>query len=268
MPQKAGRLFYQLYFQTPGVAETEFERDVRLTLRTLLYAISGDARRFADSVVDRDAAGMVSRDGGLLTLMPNPEALPPWLSEADVDIYAAEFARTGFRGGLTWYRNIDRNWELLAPFAGAKVLVPAVYIAGDCDVVLDFPGVRQRIRDMAKFVPRPTPNDHFTGLRALDPTGAGCGGQYRHDRFSQVVVGEGDGLVIGRVIPPIQPRPSETRASRAKPNAPLPLGVEPGLDGEPREVRFRRISPVATRSGESPFTIRFADLRHRSMQTV
>jgi pimeloyl-ACP methyl ester carboxylesterase len=154
MPQNADRLFYQLYFQTPGVAEAEFERDVRLTLRTLLYAISGDARRHAGSVVDRDAAGMVRRDGGLLTQMPNPEALPPWLSEADVDIYAAEFARTGFRGGLNWYRNIDRNWELLAPFAGAKVVVPALYIAGDCDVVLDFPGVRQRIRDMAKFVPQ------------------------------------------------------------------------------------------------------------------
>ena len=86
--------------------------------------------------------------------MPNPAALPPWLSEADVEFYAAEFARTGFRGGLNWYRNIDRNWELLAPFAGAKVVVPALYIAGDCDVVLDFPGVRQRIRDMAKFVPQ------------------------------------------------------------------------------------------------------------------
>jgi hypothetical protein len=51
--------------------------------------------------------------------------LPPWLAEADIDFYAAEFARTGFRGGLNWYRNIDRNWELLAPFTGAKVTVPA-----------------------------------------------------------------------------------------------------------------------------------------------
>jgi pimeloyl-ACP methyl ester carboxylesterase len=80
--------------------------------------------------------------------------LPPWLSEADVDYYAMEFARTGFRGGLNWYRNIDRNWELFAPFSGAQVSVPALYVAGESDVVLDFPGIRDRIPNMAKFVPQ------------------------------------------------------------------------------------------------------------------
>jgi pimeloyl-ACP methyl ester carboxylesterase len=154
MPQRADRLFYQLYFQTPGVAETEFERDVRLTVCTFLYSFSGDAPRRIGSAADPDAAGMVRRDGGFLARLPKPEALPPWLSEADVDFYTAEFARAGFRGGLNWYRNIDRNWELLAPFAGAKVSVPALYIAGDRDVVLDFPGVRRRIPDMARFVPQ------------------------------------------------------------------------------------------------------------------
>jgi pimeloyl-ACP methyl ester carboxylesterase len=84
----------------------------------------------------------------------NPEVLPPWLSEADVDFYVSEFARTGFRGGLNWYRNIDRNWELLAPFVGTNISVSALYIAGERDIVLSFPGVRQRIADMAKFVPQ------------------------------------------------------------------------------------------------------------------
>jgi epoxide hydrolase A/B len=154
MPQGADMLFYQLYFQTPGVAEAEFERDVRLTVRTILYSISGDAPRLVGSVVDRNAVGMVRRGGGFLGQMLNPNSLPPWLSEADVDSYATEFARTGFRGGLNWYRNIDRNWELLAPFAGAQVSVPALYIAGERDVVLDFPGIRERIPNMAKFVPQ------------------------------------------------------------------------------------------------------------------
>lgn len=154
MPQSEDMLFYQLYFQTPGVAEAEFEHDVRLTFRSFLYSISGDAPYLTGSVVDRNAVGMVRRDGGFLSQMLNPVALPPWLSEADVDYYATEFARTGFRGGLNWYRNIDRNWELLSPFAGAKVLVPALYIAGERDVVLDFPGVRERIPNMVEFVPR------------------------------------------------------------------------------------------------------------------
>ena len=71
-----------------------------------------------------------------------------------VDFYATEFTRTGFRSGLNWYRNIDRNWELLAPLSGAKVGVPALYVAGERDIVLDFPGMRQRIPEMARLVPQ------------------------------------------------------------------------------------------------------------------
>ncbi len=116
IPQSADASFYQLYFQAPGVAEAEFERDVRFTMRTILYSISGDTPHLIGSVVDPETAGMVARKGGFLSRMTNPASLPPWLNEADVDFYAGEFARTGFRGGLNWYRNIDRNWELLAPF--------------------------------------------------------------------------------------------------------------------------------------------------------
>jgi pimeloyl-ACP methyl ester carboxylesterase len=70
--------------------------------------------------------------------VPVPGTLPAWLSAADLDFYAGEFARTGFRGGLNWYRNIDRSWELLAPFVQAKVTVPALYMAGDRDLVVAF----------------------------------------------------------------------------------------------------------------------------------
>ena len=71
-----------------------------------------------------------------------------------MDFYTAEFTRTGYRGGLNWYRNIDRNWELLAPFAGATVSVPALYVAGDRDLVVAFPGTDQLIPNLTKFVPR------------------------------------------------------------------------------------------------------------------
>src|SRR5262249_18623275 len=108
MPQNDDAIFYQLYFQKPGVAEAEFERDPRLTVRALLYSGSGDAPRREDSGAAASAVGMVPRQGGFLTRMLNPAILPSWLTEADVDFYAGEFARTGFRGGLNWYRNIDR----------------------------------------------------------------------------------------------------------------------------------------------------------------
>ncbi|HXZ15511.1 MAG TPA: alpha/beta hydrolase, partial [Roseiarcus sp.] len=154
MPRTERSFFYQLYFQEPGWAEAEFERDPRTTIRRLLYSASGDVPRGPSADEPGDAApGMVPRSGGLLTRLIDPPSLPSWLTEADVAFYANEFARTGFRGGLNWYRNIDRNWELMAPFAGLKVTVPALYVAGDRDLVVGFPGAAQLIANLKTFVP-------------------------------------------------------------------------------------------------------------------
>lgn len=153
MPQTDDAVFYQLYFQTPGVAEAEFERDVRMTLRRLLYSASGDAPRGDASSVNPDSVGMVPRRGGFLSRSMDPPSLPLWLTEGDIEFFTGEFTRTGFRGGLNWYRNIDRNWELLAPFAGACINVPALYIAGDRDLVVAFRGMDQLISRLSQFVP-------------------------------------------------------------------------------------------------------------------
>ena len=147
MPKTDDAMFYQLYFQTPGVAEAELARDVRSTMRRLAYTGSG-------AVEAAGGIGMVPRDGGFLTHTVDPEKLPAWLTEADIDVYTTEFTRTGFRGGLNWYRNIDRNWELLAPWAGAVVTMPALYVAGDRDLVVRFPGMDQLIPNLSNFVPR------------------------------------------------------------------------------------------------------------------
>jgi len=153
MPQTDDAIFYQLYFQTPGVAEAEFERDPRETIRKILFHGSGDSPRGLRAP-DGGDVGMVPRTGGFLDGRENPRTLPAWLSEADVDFYAGEFARAGFRGGLNWYRNIDRNWELLAPWAGAKVTVPALYVAGDRDLVVAFRGMDKLLPALPMFVPQ------------------------------------------------------------------------------------------------------------------
>jgi pimeloyl-ACP methyl ester carboxylesterase len=153
MPQTDDALFYQLYFQEPGVAEAELQRDVRATMRRLAYSGSGDVPRLDTTFASPDAVGMVPRRGGFLSRTVEPSTLPAWLTDADIDFYASEFARTGFRCGLNWYRNIDRNWELLAPFAGAQVTVPALYVAGDRDLVVAFRGMDQLIPNLSRFVP-------------------------------------------------------------------------------------------------------------------
>jgi pimeloyl-ACP methyl ester carboxylesterase len=145
MPRREDAIFYQLYFQQPGEAEAELERDVRQTFVKMLGNVP-------PGVPAGGPVGMVPRGGGFLTRIPSPTALPAWLSEADIDFYVGQFERTGFRGGLNWYRNIDRNWELLAPFAGAKVTVPALYMAGDRDLVVAFRGMDQVITNLANDV--------------------------------------------------------------------------------------------------------------------
>jgi pimeloyl-ACP methyl ester carboxylesterase len=154
MPRSDDSQFYQLYFQSPGVAEAELERDAARSIRSLLWSASGDMPRRLPAATAGEALGMVPRAGGFLSRMAVPASLPDWLTEADIDFYATEFARTGFRGGLNWYRNIDRNWELLAPFAGAKVTVPALYIAGDRALVVGFRGMQLLIANLGSFVPQ------------------------------------------------------------------------------------------------------------------
>ena len=134
--------FYLQYFQTPGVAEAELERDAAASIRRIHYSGSGDGP-------ERSTFGMVAPGKGVLDNTVEPEVLPPWLSAEDIAYYGAEFARTGFRGGLNWYRNIARSWELLAPWRGTVIRQPSMFIAGARDDVLKFPASRSQIERYA-----------------------------------------------------------------------------------------------------------------------
>jgi pimeloyl-ACP methyl ester carboxylesterase len=128
MPQTENAVFYQLFLQT-SEAEAALGRDLRRTFRSQFYSLSGDRPPSAGGGFP---AGMVPRKGGVLT---DPASLPSWVTESDIDVYVAEFTRSGLRGPLAWWRNIDRGWELLAPFTGAEVAIPALYMVGERDFV-------------------------------------------------------------------------------------------------------------------------------------
>ena len=120
-----GRFFYQEWFQEPGPAEAEIEPDVRRFLRMFLYAISGDA---PPGTWPDKAAGATLLEG-----MVDPSAMPAWLSEADLDYYTAEFAASGLRGPLNRYRNHERDFDWLQPFADRRIEQPALFIGGTKD---------------------------------------------------------------------------------------------------------------------------------------
>lgn len=124
------RIFYQVYFQTPGVAEAELEKDTRETVIKMLYYASGDAP------ADKRFTGFFDRRGGMLSALPAPETLPSWLSADDVDYFAGQFRQSGFRGPLNWYRNIDRNWKVGGFLLEKKLTQPCLFIAGEHDVVV------------------------------------------------------------------------------------------------------------------------------------
>lgn len=130
--------FYLQYFQKPGVAEAELQQDIRGALRKLYYTAGGE-------MTEKDKGFGRLTGGGLLSNTVDPESLPDWLSDADLDYYAGEFARAGFRGGLNWYRNLRRNWELSGPWRGQPIRQPSLFIAGSRDGVLRFPAAKNQL---------------------------------------------------------------------------------------------------------------------------
>ena len=138
--------FYMQYFQTPGLAEAELEQDVEMSLRRIYFSGSGDG---PDSMV----FGVLPPGQGVLANTVNPQTLPSWLKADDIDYYVGEFKRTGFRGGLNWYRNIRRSWELLAPWRGCVIQQPSMFIAGARDDVLKFPASKSQIDHFSRTLP-------------------------------------------------------------------------------------------------------------------
>ena len=138
--------FYQIYFQQRGVADAELAWNVRRTFRRLLYSASGDGALSSPQAV-------IPEGQGFLDIMTEPEELPGWLDEADVDVFTGEFESAGFTGGLNWYRSIDRNWELTATWRGAPVRPPALFVTGDRDLVWNFPRAREQVGRMSGTVP-------------------------------------------------------------------------------------------------------------------
>jgi pimeloyl-ACP methyl ester carboxylesterase len=126
--ENLGDDFYIVWFQEPGVADAALAKDVRRTVTT--------PAAWNAEWAERDEEPRV----------------PRWMSEEDVRVYVDAFERTGFTGGLNWYRNLNRNWELTESLADRKVEQPSLFIAGSRDPV-------------QRFMPRAAMDGWVTDLR-------------------------------------------------------------------------------------------------------
>jgi pimeloyl-ACP methyl ester carboxylesterase len=146
------RFFYILYFQQQAVAEAELDADVYESMAKILWSAGGTG--FATA---RQAAGEPSpmEGTGFLTNMAEPPARPftgpegPWLTETDLQTYADEFARNGFFGPVSYYRNLDANFEAVKALGPERLTMPTYFISGTLDVVgvMDPAGV-ERMRNL------------------------------------------------------------------------------------------------------------------------
>ncbi|GAB7006348.1 epoxide hydrolase EphA [Nocardioides sp. AN3] len=135
MERRLGRDFYMLRFQAHGPAEHFLEGDVRRTFMTM----------FSD-LAPFDGDGHLVR--------------PSWLTEEELNVYVETFTRTGFSGGLNYYRNIERNWRMTRALADRTTALPALFVTGDQDAV-------------ARFMPATRMAETFRKVRRETVVGAG-----------------------------------------------------------------------------------------------
>lgn len=144
--QFGDNFFYILYFQEPGVAEAEFDADPHGIL-SRLYT-SPDASRGEPTITDpkMSAGGWIGRLGA-------PTEQPSWLEPEDLDYFVEQFTEAGFRGGINYYRNFDRNWQTTPELAEAQVMQPALFVAGEKDIVIRGATADQLRQLMGRVVP-------------------------------------------------------------------------------------------------------------------
>ena len=134
MAANAGdREYYRLFFQEPGIAEADLERDIRKTMLGILYSISGNI--IQDGIHSEGWDGHFPKGETMSEQLVVPDSLPDWLTQEDLDFYVKENTDSGFSGGLNWYRNIKRLHSLLAPFVGATINQPSLYLYGEHDLI-------------------------------------------------------------------------------------------------------------------------------------
>ena len=122
--------FYILYHNEPnGVAEKEYDKSPRDLISKFYQSPNAPSKppKITDS--KRSAGGFLSRIG-------EPKGMPDWFTQKDLDYVVGQFEQSGFRGGVNYYRNIERNWKLTEDLKDHSIKVPTLFLAGTEDMVI------------------------------------------------------------------------------------------------------------------------------------
>jgi len=133
MEEVLGSDFYFVHFnRQPGVADAVLDENTF---------------RFLRNMYRKNVPAGEPEPGMMMISLANAEAPPgePLMSDRELAVFVSAFEKSGFTGGINWYRNLDRNWHLLAD-VDPIIRQPALMIYGDRDTVM-------RSATLAAFVP-------------------------------------------------------------------------------------------------------------------
>ncbi|RLQ21636.1 alpha/beta fold hydrolase [Seongchinamella sediminis] len=118
------------YFREPPRADRELAAEPRRFLHKVFHTLSG-AGNYFDCFQHPPGTSYIDA-------MAEPPALPwPWLSELELEFFVSEYSRSGFTGGLNWYRAMDLKWAQRKPYEGVQSDVPAYFLGSEHDVDLE-----------------------------------------------------------------------------------------------------------------------------------
>ncbi|MYM56343.1 alpha/beta fold hydrolase [Thalassovita mangrovi] len=133
MEEFLGPDYYFVHFnRQPGVADAVLDANTDRFLRNLL----------------RKNVPPAPPEPGMMMINLAQSDVPlgdPLMSERELAVLVSAFERTGFTGSINWYRNLDRNWEILEE-VDPVIQVPALMIYGDRDMI-------PKSENLADFVP-------------------------------------------------------------------------------------------------------------------
>ncbi|GER43162.1 alpha/beta-Hydrolases superfamily protein [Striga asiatica] len=136
--------FYIMRFQKAGDAEEAFALvGTETVIRTFM-------------TINQTEPLVIPTNKSIATFFQGPQVpLPSWLTQDDLDYFTSKFNKTGFTGGLNYYRALDLSWELTAAWTGAQITVPAKFLIGEFDMTYKFPGVKETIasKSYKKLIP-------------------------------------------------------------------------------------------------------------------
>ena len=154
------KFFYILYFQEQGIAEKEFDANVKETLLRIYFSLGAEGSEMATQFVASDNPKSAEK---YLDTTILPETLPAWLSEEELAYYVSRYEKEGFRGIINWYRCLDIYWERTPHLTGKKISQPTYFIAGKNDPITHM--VRKAIKRL------PTVVEDLRGVEFFDNCG-------------------------------------------------------------------------------------------------